>query len=196
VKHSSFDIKLSVGNKKLGSIMNTSVVPVADCKRDAPCKKKCYALKAWRQYPNVRKAWSHNSQLWKTSPTEAANSVVRQLKAKRKPAKYFRINVAGDFINQTHLDAWKAIARICTETKFRAFTKRWDLDYQRSPTNLIIGWSMWPGCEDTAPEGARAWVQDGTETRIPRGAVECKNDCSICKVCWDNPPHDLWFHIH
>jgi hypothetical protein len=127
---------------------------------------------------------------------QAANSIIRQLKNKRVPYRYFRINVAGDFINQNHLDGWIEIARACPETKFRAFTKRWDLDYRGKPDNLIIGWSMWPGCEDTAPAGARAWVQDGTEKRIPTTAVECKNDCSICKICWDNPPNDLWFHIH
>lgn len=190
------NINLSPGNSKLGRIPNTSVVPVHDCKEDAPCKNKCYALKAWRQYPHVRRAWTENSIIWRTDPEQAVNSIITQLKNKRTPCKYFRINVAGDFIDQIHLNGWIKIAQTLPETKFRAFTKRWDLDYRNKPKNLIIGWSMWPGCKDTAPDGVRAWVQDGTETRIPKNAFKCNNDCSSCKFCWVNSGRDVWFKMH
>jgi hypothetical protein len=190
------NITLSPGNSKLGRIPNTSVVPVLDCKIDAPCKDKCYALKAFHQYANVRNAWLRNSLIWRKYPIRAVESIINQLSRKQKPVKYFRIHVAGDFIYQKHLDGWKTIARFFPETKFRAFTKRFDLDYSDKPDNLFIGFSMWPGCEDTAPEGMRVWVQDGTETRIPKSSFKCKNDCSKCKRCWDNPPKNLCLKMH
>ena len=192
-------IKISPGNSKLGNIPNTSVIPVTDCKDDVPCADKCYAMKAWKQYPNVRAAWTHNSEEWKKDPLEAAKSVVYQLR-KKKNLKYFRIHVAGDFMDQTHLDMWSYIAKRLPSVKFRAFTKRFDLNYGFIPQNLLIGFSMWPGCKDEPPKMynyiPRAWVQDGTETRIPKGSVECNDDCNECKICWDNPPKNLHFDIH
>jgi hypothetical protein len=193
------EIKISPGNSKLGRIPNTSVIPVSDCKDGVPCKDKCYALKAWKQYPNVRSAWTNNSKLWRDDPYEARSSVIRQLKRMKK-VKYFRIHVAGDFINQTHLDVWSSIARRFPAIKFRAFTKRFDLNYGFIPANLIIGFSMWPGCKDRPPKiydnMPKAWVQDGTETRIPQYSILCMDDCNTCKVCWDNPPRHIHFDIH
>jgi hypothetical protein len=191
-------IKISPGNSKLGSIMNTSVRPVLDCAKNVPCKKDCYALKAWKQYPATRQAWTHNSNEWTQDCTGSRDNIIHQLKAKKTPPKYFRIHVAGDFINQRHLDAWKYIASKCPETKFRAFTKRQELDYGDCPDNLMIGFSMWPGAKVTIPKHINftAWVQDGTEDRIPGDARLCKNDCSKCKYCWDVAVKDVYFKIH
>lgn len=192
-------IKISPGNSKLGSIPNTSVIPITDCRNDAPCHDKCYAMKAWKQYPNVRNAWRSNSDQWKRDGMAAAKSVVYQLR-KKKSLPYFRIHVAGDFINQEHLDWWIYIARKLPDTKFKAFTKRWDLQYGFISQNLLIGFSMWPGWSEMPPKVyahmPKAWVKDGIETRIPNASVLCSNDCTNCKICWDDPPDNLYFKIH
>ena len=190
-------IKISPGNIKMGSMPNTSVIPIVDCKKGAPCTKKCYAIKAWRQYKNVRDAWGHNSREWRRRPAQAAESVVEWVQ-RRKP-KYFRVHVAGDFMNQRHLHYWHWVAWKCPDTIFRAFTKRFDLDYSYGPKNFITGFSVWPGAaKPRKKKGVRcfSYVQDGTETRIPEGTLECKNDCDTCgHVCWENP-QDFWFHLH
>lgn len=54
-------ICVSNGNSKLGSIPNISLIPGKDC-GDVPCKAQCYALKAWKQYPETRAAWKRNSR--------------------------------------------------------------------------------------------------------------------------------------
>jgi len=41
---------------------NFSIVPIKDCPNCKFCLKKCYALKALRQYPGTRKAWGDNSR--------------------------------------------------------------------------------------------------------------------------------------
>jgi hypothetical protein len=158
-------------------------------------------MKAWKQYPNVRAAWTHNSEQWKSDPLGSAKNIVAQLRAK-KSLKYFRIHVAGDFMNQTHLDMWSYIAGRLPSVKFRAFTKRFDLNYGFCPQNLIIGFSIWPGCKDMPPKmyddtHFKAWVQDGTEKRIPKNARECKDDCSVCKYCWEqDAKDDIYFKLH
>lgn len=189
-------IKLSTGNIKLGKIMNTSVRPIYDCKNNVPCKKKCYAMKAWKQYPKTQAAWTHNSKKWRADYIKSADSVIDQIHAKRNNVDLFRIHVGGDFINQTHLLSWIYIAGCCPNTLFMAFTKRWDLNFNRRPTNMRVVWSMWPGEIDKAPKGQRAWVQDGTETRIPTDAFHCAGDCSICTYCWTGSYKDIVFNIH
>jgi hypothetical protein len=190
-------IKISYGNSKIGRIPNTSVRPVIDCARNVPCREKCYALKSWKMYPNVKVAWSANANLWKLDYVKAADSIVDQLHKMRKPPRYFRVHVAGDFMNQLHLNCWKYIALMCPQTTFMAFTKKFNLSYAGLPNNLVIRASMWPGWEDKAPKRmSRGWVQDGTEGRIPNGAIECKGSCDVCHVCWDKPKQDVWFKIH
>jgi len=192
------EIKISPGNSKLGSIPNTSVIPVKDCGNCSSCKDSCYALKAWKQYPNVREAWTNNSELWHNFPFKATDSVIRWFRKRKKPVPYFRIHVAGDFIGQNHLDMWIHIAKMFPETQFKAFTKRFDLDYVYVPQNFNVGFSMWPGMPKPikqTPSVVFAWVQDGTETRIPSNAFRCLNDCSICKHCWESKT-DVWFNQH
>jgi hypothetical protein len=193
-------IKISSGNTKIGNIPNTSVRPIFDCKGATLCKKKCYALKAWRRYKNVREAWSHNSREWRRSPVSAANSVISWIKTRRTTPKYFRIHVAGDFINQRHLDQWKRVAKLCPATRFRAFTKRFDLDFSGGPSNLLVWFSMWPGVEIPTTVSRTlplAWMQDGTEDRVPRGALICPGKCGKCMVCWEDGGHkDVVFNEH
>lgn len=193
-------IKISPGNIKIGNIPNTSVRPILDCRGATLCKKKCYAMKAWKQYKNVRDAWSHNSREWRCRPAAARRSVISWIKGRKSPVKYFRVHVAGDFISQKHLDEWKEIARACPETRFRAFTKRFDLDFSQVPSNLLLWYSMWPGVEIPnclSQRIPKAWMQDGTETRVPKGAFECPGKCGKCMVCWKDGGHmDVVFKEH
>jgi hypothetical protein len=82
-------------------------------------------------------------------------------------------------------------------TIFLAFTKRYDLEYSEIPENLTIIFSMWPGVPDTAPRGfPRAWMQDGTEDRVPDDALESPGICHNCGMCWQLAKigRDVVFH--
>lgn len=197
----TLDVRVSKGQKtKLGvTIPSVSMIPVKDCGNCDYCRELCYALKAWRMYKETRAAWTANSRAFREDPYSAVMTVYRWLARKRKLPRFFRIHVAADFLNQDHVDAWAMLAREFPTVKFLAFTKMHHLDFSACPENLQIVHSMWPGMPDTAPKNARrAWVQDGTETRIPADAIECAGKCDDCGMCWSLKAvgHDVWFHVH
>src|SRR5210317_1681177 len=101
VKTMEIEVKISPKNSKLGKIPNVSTIPVKDCGDCDHCRSDCYALKAWRQYPAVRKAWGNNSKAFRQDSAAAVAQVTDYL-LKKKP-RFFRIHVAGDFLDQTHV---------------------------------------------------------------------------------------------
>jgi len=186
--------KISSGNSKLGKIPNVSLRPVADCTNCSACKKLCYALKAWRMYENVRTAWKTNSQMARGPRRAKWFRSINTYIARRKPS-YFRWHVAGDILDQDYYERMKTIAKSHPDTKFLCFTKRFDLSYSGKPKNLAIVFSMYPGMKAPRKKMRRAWMQDGTEHRIPKNAIECSGHCDTCNACWDLPS-DVYFHKH
>lgn len=195
------DIRISPGQKtKMGmSIPSVSMRPIKDCGNCSHCRADCYALKAWSMYKETRAAWTANGKSFRADPFASIQVVHNWLKRKRKLPRFFRIHVAGDFLSQDHLEAWSLLAGQWPAVKFLAFTKMYGLDYGVCPDNLQVVFSMWPGMPDTAPAGApRAWMQDGTETRIPDDAIECPGRCEDCGMCWSlsSIGRDVYFHQH
>ena len=188
-------VKIASGNSKLGKIPNVSIIPVKDCGNCESCKKDCYALKAWKQYPSTRAAWSHNSALFRANPAQACQDVADYCQTK-KP-RFFRWNVAGDILGQAHLDGIKRTAKDCPETKFLIFTKMHGLKYGKLPPNLKVVFSMFPSMAKPRGNVSRAWYQDGTEKRIPTTAIECTGFCEACGMCWGLPGgQDVYFIAH
>ena len=189
------EANISKGNSKLGSIPNVSLVPVKDCANCQFCKSTCYAMKAWRQYPQVRKAWRKNSTAVR-GPQRASwfQSIDRYI-AKRTP-EYFRWHVAGDILDQHYYECVREMAKRHPDTKFLCFTKRYDLKLLHRPKNLAIVISIYPGMKKPKTRHPKAWMQDGTETRIPKDAIECSGSCSGCNACWDLQGKDVFFHKH
>ena len=190
---------ISLGNTKLGTIPNVSTCPGRDC-GDVPCRKKCYAHKALRQYKEVRNCWRRNSTNAKRN-LDGFMEGVRDYLCDRSP-KWFRWHVAGDIHSQLYLDEMIAIAREYPDTKFLCFTKRHDMTYRKLPSNLSIVFSMWPGWGDARKARNRglpiAWMQDGKETRIPDDAIECPGHCDSCGMCWNLKKigRDVYFPVH
>lgn len=183
----------------MGNTPNISTMPGLDCGKDIPCRKECYAAKFLSGFrPSVRKAWNENSVMQRNHPGEYFREIATYLE-KRKP-KWFRIHVAGDFIDQYTLSEWMRIAGCYPKTRFLAFTKRFDLDYGSIPKNFMVRASMWPGWD---PPGLRTfleqgwsffWMQDKlkSETRIPwRTAFECPGACENCRACWSKVPRNV-----
>ena len=193
-------IKISPRNSKLGKIPNISTIPVKDCGNCDSCMTDCYALKAWKQYPPVRAAWKQNSQMFRKHMQAAFNDIETYFNSKRTLPRFFRIHVAGDFLNQEHVNGYAEIARKFPAIKFLAFTKMHDLDYSNLPDNLQIIASMWSGLDypPNVKNMRKAWVQDGTETRIPDDAIECPGICDDCGMCWslDSIGRDVYFLAH
>lgn len=199
-------VKISRGNSKLGGIPNISLIPVQDCANCEACKNTCYSLKAWKMYPQTRKAWRGNSQAFRVNMVNAFAEVAMWFAARGNNApRFFRIHVAGDFLSQDHVDGWTLMAETWPETKFLAFTKRHDLKFGETPKNLQVVLSMFPTM-DVPPEHNShlpiAWLaQDKTgteETRVPDDAIECGGSCATCAMCWnlEDLKRDVVFHLH
>jgi hypothetical protein len=190
---------ISCGNNKLGKIPNVSLSPGLTC-GNVPCKSQCYALKAWKAYPSAKQAWQANTKEARKNP-DGYFSAVRAFLTNKNP-RFFRWHVAGDFLSQAYVDEVNAIARDFPDTQFLAFTKQHDLDYTQRALNLEVVFSMWPGWgkeQDARKQGCRiAWMDDGTETRIPSNALHCPGTCDACGMCWQlsSIGRDVTFEKH
>ena len=195
-------VTISGGNRKLGDIMNVSLVPIECCPRGIPCSKACYALKAYRMYPSTRKAWTTNAWLARNEP-EIYFAQIAECIAAAQP-RYFRWHVAGDILNLGYLRQMCRIAAENQYTQFLAFTKAFDIvnEYENArklPCNLSIIFSAWPGMNIDNPHGHRiAWLQDGEENRVTAKAVQCPGQCQTCTLCFgrQNLNRDVVFFKH
>lgn len=193
--------KISRGNDKV-PFPNVSLSPIVTCP-SCPCHKLCYARKVYRCYPTATAAWDHNTtQAKHDMPGYFAE--IRAFLDKTGP-RFFRWHVSGDVPSRVYFTRVLEIARMFPATRFLIFTKRhsWLPSPASVPENLSIVASMWPGWGDASAESpARrypiAWMQDGTETRVPADALECPGECGACGMCWSlrKLDRDVVFHKH
>ena len=192
---------ISKSNSKLGNIPNWSLTPGATCSRCAceTCLREgCYAMKSYRQYPNVRKNWDENTAL-ATQNLPALESYLNSYFSKLSAPRFFRVHVAGDFVSKEYAEMWARVAAAASGTKFLAFTKQWDnVRGVKFPANFKLILSSWPGTEIPADLRALynvAWLDDGTVSDIPADALECPGNCETCGACW-SLNSDTVFHKH
>lgn len=195
---------ISKGNNKMGKIPNISLPPIVTCNGcEGTCAGKCYAMKFYRMYPSVKKAWDSNLAEWQEDSTAYFSSITSQL-SKLRP-KFFRWHVGGDIPSHSYFRGIIVVANTMPTTKFLVFTKQynfvnWAVDNGvLLPSNLQIVFSAWPGMEVTNPFHFKvAWMQDGHETRVPESAFECAGSCTECSACFslDKIDRDVVFHIH
>ena len=196
-------LTISKGNMKLGNIPNLSLPPIKTCANGIQCAKKCYAMKAYRQYLNVRKAWDGNLALWYAFPWDFQTQLHIFLEKKRP--RYFRYHVGGDIPSRDYgIMIWNT-AGAFPKTQFLVYTKRpsqidWDRPF---PKNLHVLVSRWPGDQLThcvsSKLHAQAWVLDpnNPDSRIPKRAFECPGSCQTCKFCYHaKPGQNVVFKIH
>jgi hypothetical protein len=172
--------------------MNVSITPVLCCPRGVPCAREgCYALKAYRLYPATRNAWARNARIARTDPESYFSQIATAI-ADTKP-RHFRWHVAGDILSVDYLQGMCEIAEHNLGTRFLAFTKAFDVvnGYENSrtlPGNLTVIFSAWPGMRIHNPHGhSVAWMQFGTEDRVPEDAVHCPGNCKSCGICFRLP---------
>ena len=196
-------VTISRGNRKLGGIMNVSIQPVQCCPKGIPCSEGgCYALKSLRLYPSTRKAWAKNARIARTNPKSYFSQIANSI-ADRRP-RHFRWHVAGDILNVDYLRQMCRIAAQHPRTEFLVFTKAFNIvnGYENTgalPDNLAVIFSAWPGLRIDNPHVHRiAWMQDGTEQRVPEDAVECPGSCGSCRICFRLPKlrRDVVFQKH
>jgi hypothetical protein len=153
-------------------------------------------------FPGTRAAWRRNEDLAKHHPDTYFMQIAAQV-AEAQP-RLFRWHVAGDILSSDYLRGMCRIAAANPGTHFLAFTKAFDIvnryeDREAVPSNLVIVFSAWPRMTFLNPHRHRvAWMQDGTETRVPEDALECPGNCAGCRSCFEleRLGHDVVFHKH
>lgn len=187
------ELKISKGNSKLGSIFNYSLPPGITCGA-VPCfEAGCYARKSWNQYPNVRKAWQKNLDLYRNDPVEFFDQLYEFL-VNKKPER-FRIHVGGDLVDEPYWYHLAQVLRSVPDTQFLMFTKRYDYPLGLAPENLALFLSTWPGYPLPSSPLPKTWLEE--DPRKPDTYFRCPGECGACDYqCWENKHHDIVFPRH
>ena len=185
------------GNAKIDSSVCTySHTPMLTCPNCKECSGTCYAMKSYRQYPNVKKSWDSNFELSLYNPKTFVATAIQELKASKKA--YCRIHVAGDFYSVDYINAWIEIASALPYMVFWTYTKaginaamRAALEKLNSLPNVNIV-NSYPlgrinyGSLDYIQELARELSAAGEKCFIcPCGTddnVKCGKSCHACSV--------------
>ena len=202
---------LSKGNKKLVSnndvrFLIWSIPPISTCPFATElCTKFCYAMKAWKAYPNVRKAWAENFD--ETLSVDFVENMLAELwgeiaKPKYNKAKQIvvRIHESGDFYCEDYANEWlniawnmqifQAVHPNAEKVQFMAYTK--SIKYFADadiPKNMTVRFSLW---SDTEPSqkalaeemGLPIYTAVESFTNEPKKErCECV-DCGHCRKCW------------
>lgn len=188
-------VKISKGNIKTGKIPAVSLTPVKSCGNCKYCREKCYAIKSYRQYPAVRKAWDGNYNLYKRDPEGYFTGIAEYLL--NSMPEFFRFHVSGDIPDQEYLDSIKELSRAFPDVKFLVFTKMFDFNYSNTPENLSIVFSMFPGMKKPTKNFPIAYAINEGDI-IPDNSINCPGNCETCGVCWNLKHIDknVYFHMH
>jgi hypothetical protein len=197
------EVVVTSGNNKIGRTPSLSLMPRETCDCRAPCTRPggCYAVK---MICRGGKDWTHNTTLAVDNPAQFFASLREQFAQRAGRVPFFRFFVAGDFPTKDFFARILTFAREHPDTRFLVFTKRyqWADDLRRArpwPRNISVILSAWPGYRLDNPHGLPvAWMQDGTETRVPDDALPCPGSCEGCGMCWSLPElhRDVVFNKH
>lgn len=178
---------ISPTNSKLGRIPNISLSPIQTCCSDAPCRRDCYAMQAYRLYPAAQRAWDRNLKNWKDDSRRYFDSILGQIVEKRY--RFFRWHVGGDIPSVEYLDEMVQIAKAVPTCKFLCFTKRYSwVVGKRFPKNFTMVLSGWPGYPMPRTCKPKAWMRDERQPdRRIKNAIECPGGCANCGMCWNLP---------
>lgn len=183
-------LKISKGNTKLGGIPNLNLPPVITCPTGTPCTKDCYALKAWKQYPNVRSAWSSNLEFYNENRDEYFNDLLVYV-VENKP-KLIRIHSAGDMPDEAYWFALRNMAAMTPNTQYLVFTKRYNFNYEYIHPNISLVLSIWPGLAlPNNKDLPWAWLYEDERRPDDTYYFLCPGSCADCSVCWNKLSADV-----
>ena len=171
---------------KIGRIASVSLLPVEGCRHRAPCRDgRCYAMKLCSLKPIVREAWADNLRMANLKLDAFHHQILEYIRKHQPP--YFRWHVGGDILNFDYFWVMCMIAMANPKTTFLCSTKQYDVVERVTchPWNLKVILSVWPRHPFTNAQNLPlAFMQDGTETRVPSYAEECSGNCIDCDICW------------
>lgn len=200
-------VTISFNNTKLGLIPSVSVSPGLSCRENCPCTSECYACKGNYSYKNVQLSLYNNLQIYLTNADKYFNEILYEIDNGINSYKYFRWHVAGDIVDREYLDRMYRMAKRLPNTKFLAFTKKFELvneyiDKHGLLNNFVIVLSAWDKDfvfenPHNLPVAYILFKDESRNVKIPPNAILCNGDCTHCLMCWDLKLGDaVVFHKH
>lgn len=188
----NLDVSISSGNRKIGHVMNVSMMPGFSCPNCKECLHLCYDVKANIQYINVLTARVKNYVIAKRNPAKYFSDIEKRIN-KRRTNKYFRWHVAGDMINYNYFCNTVEIAKrhpdfiFWTYTKMYSFVNRYvsENGIGSIPGNYHIMFSKWDGMPMNNPYNFPVFackLKDGNKDEMDwNNMFKCPGNCNICK---------------
>lgn len=177
---------VSTGNKKIGQVMNVSLMPIMTCTNCKECKYLCYDVKACIQYKNVLDARIRNTVLLEKDRDLFFDRIDEKI-SRRKSHKFFRWHVAGDIIDLDYLVRMVKIAESHPDFLFWTYTKNYKVvnqyveQFGSIPANLKIMFSEWRGMPMVNPYGFPEFRVVFKDEQKPEGFY-CPGNCDVCKA--------------
>lgn len=200
-------VTMATGNAKLGSqICGLSMPPVTTCRKDAPCRKGCYATKGHQMFPSVLGTYLKNLRIYNENPTDFFTQI--EFFLERSGYRYMRWFDSGDMPDADFFVGMIKIAKHFPKVKFMAFTKKYEIvnNYIANggviPTNLTIIFSAWNKSWkfDNPYNFPVAYVDfknSNLNPEFPADVKECDGHCSTCYKCWHlQEGESVVFHQH
>ncbi len=187
----SVSLSISKGNRKIGHVMNVSIMPIFTCPNCSECKKFCYDIRDiyTRGYNgNVMHARARNTAVWICAP-ETFFSEIRKALSHRRKNKFFRWHVGGEIPNYDYFCEMVNIAKDFPDFIFWTYTKNYAVVNQyvkehgnnrdAIPGNLSIMFSVWNGmpCVNSYGFGTFQCVMPGFPAI---GEWKCPGNCETC----------------
>ena len=192
----AINICISRGNKKIGYVLNVSLMPIMSCGNCKECQKLCYDIKACAMYSGVIPARVRNTIL-AMDYRDVYFSEIDKKCTRRKKNKMFRWHVAGDILDKDYLSRMCEIAIRHPDFRFWTYTKMYDLvnEYcdthggkSAIPENLTILFSEWRG----VPMDNRYGFPEFTVRFKGEPAPDlhcCPGNCDVCKATHRGCPY-------
>jgi len=180
------------GNKKLPkttAIFNIGSATDCPSKALGLCKlcKECYAMKAERQYPQVRPYRDRQLAYWKDVTVDQFVREFHEMNMRKKtPANALRVNEAGDFYSQADVDKLESIAQWLSAEgiKTYVYTARRDLNFNSCKFLNVMGSFVTAEQNHSAFIGVKGAKEMAKKMRgIYRKTAVCPGDCKKCSLC-------------
>ena len=195
MNESFITVSLSKGNRKIGHVLNVSIMPIITCGNCTGCATYCYDVKACLQYGNVIEARARNTALMRTNIDEYFHQIDLAMK-RRKKNLYMRWHVGGEIPSYEYFE--KMVENAWNHPEYKAiwtYTKMYFIvaEYIRLhgndpkvafPSNFHVMLSEWRGMPMYnpyhLPEFRVVFTSEGEQ--FPSDCTwKCPGNCDICK---------------
>lgn len=182
-----YKARMTDGNIKVDAYL-FSLPPIKSCLNCDSCKSSCYALKAYKQYPNVQNLWDKNFNNDLISLYNDLNTQLKTISKQAEHKRVVRIHQSGDFYSLEYIMLWARLANKFKNILFYGYTKVLDHSkYFNKAINQLKAFDNVNIIESFIPNTKRK--NFGSYEYAQR--MSKKYDLKVCPVNKHNPKMDM-----